>query len=226
MIETIRCFIFLILLLTQAACSTFLEAVDPNDSVGGYRATQDEQGYTKYVRKRVVTPKPPPFVLEVEGHRPESKPAESLASSASDIDGHLGVFLSRSSKAGVTHLGLSLDIQTHENLTLSGGLSVFASDKLYLGFDGIVRVHMNRKITPFVGLGLYLGDSKRCQTYYQGGLPIEECEKYFLTSLYPELGVSFDLDGVKVLVFARDYSNIDQNVRDKATTIYGMGLQF
>ncbi|MEZ4873361.1 MAG: hypothetical protein R2827_14205 [Bdellovibrionales bacterium] len=65
-------------------------------------------------------------------------------------------------------------------LELRAGVSAFNSDMFYLGFDGGIRVRPFEKLSPFVGLGGYLGDAKECESkYIGGGEYLESCEKFF-----------------------------------------------
>ncbi|MCB0415185.1 MAG: hypothetical protein KDD50_12680 [Bdellovibrionales bacterium] len=141
---------------------------------------------------------------------------------------NLSTFLAASSQSKVTHMGVAIDIDKNDSLQFSLGVSFFDSDKFYLGFDGIARLQLfNTFISPYIGAGVYLGDSKKCQySYDYFGDQIETCEKYFLSTLYPEVGMKFRVNQNDILIFYRGYSQIDQSYRDKASEIYGVGVTF
>jgi hypothetical protein len=105
------------------------------------------------------------------------------------------------------------------------GLSMVSSDKTYLGFSTMARVQAPWKLAPYLGVGLYGGDSKTC--YYEPlgyGYSEEICEKYFLISLVGELGLQYQFsDRVRTRLAVRHFTNTRQE-DPLGKTLYGVNI--
>lgn len=85
------------------------------------------------------------------------------------------------------------------------GLAMFDTERrLYLGFDLGTRVRLKiDKLEPFLGVGAYLGDHKRCEERENAfGDTVEDCEKNFLGATYIEYGLKYE----GFALFGREYS--------------------
>ena len=100
------------------------------------------------------------------------------------------------------------------------GVGFFSSERqLYAGCDGSVRLQVPQlAISPFAGLGAYIGDIKKCTistTTY-----IEECEKKFLIAGYTELGLSYSV----LQLFWRNYNINRAGVEIPSDQFWGLGI--
>ncbi len=127
--------------------------------------------------------------------------------------------------SGHFHLGGHAGISLSEWFMFRFGLSAFASKDLYLGGDLSTRFHAPLGfIRPFVGAGVYFGDSKKCSNEYisSTGTYIEVCDKKFLTAGYGEAGVEFG----HVSIFVRDYRLSRAGLSVPTDMFWGVGLRF
>ncbi|MCJ8275313.1 MAG: hypothetical protein HRT44_00465 [Bdellovibrionales bacterium] len=101
------------------------------------------------------------------------------------------------------------------------------SDYTYLGGNLAARVSVPHwKLSPYVGFEGYLGDHKNC-TYQTNSQfeQIETCEKVFLASAYSELGLRLNIkDSVRLYLFTRGLSKIDQTAREDLAMFYGFSI--
>ncbi len=144
---------------------------------------------------------------------------ESQEKLSSGFSGSLEVAMT----SGHVHLGAHAGIGFVNWWTLRLGVSAFFSKDVYTGFDLSTRAYvpLEWKIRPYVGVGLYLGDSRSCQSEsLGGGLSVELCDKKFLSAGYGEAGL--DLGGFHL--FARDYNITRAGLSVPAETFYGIGL--
>jgi len=104
------------------------------------------------------------------------------------------------------------------------GVSLFKSDhQVYAGFDGSIRVQLpNPNFSPFVGAGIYMGDTKKCSYKNNGFNSYEECEKKFLTSGYAEAGIQIR----SVQAFFRNYKINRAGISIPSDQFWGVGLSF
>jgi len=102
------------------------------------------------------------------------------------------------------------------------GVSLFNSDhQIYAGFDGSIRAHLpNPNFSPFVGAGVYIGDTKKCSN--QNNSYSQECEKKFLTSGYTEIGIQIK----SVQAFLRNYKINRAGISIPSDQFWGIGLSF
>lgn len=111
-----------------------------------------------------------------------------------------------------------------KNISGGVGIAFLGSDRSYFGFNGQARLHFPWRVTPYIGIGLYGGDSKTC-TYEPlgGGYSEEICEKYVLFALTGDAGLQVTLtDHARLRLFARGFSQTRQG-DPLGATLYGMG---
>lgn len=126
---------------------------------------------------------------------------------------------------GTGHFDLSVDwLNKYVDLTL--GVTSFNSDRNYGGFIGGVRAHMPWKISPFIGVGFFTGDSEKCNTQpYNEEYDEEICEMYILRSMTYEAGVQARFYGhFQARAYARHLENARQG--DSSSTLYGVSLMW
>ncbi len=115
------------------------------------------------------------------------------------------------------------------NEFISGGLGIafVSSDRNYFGFNGSIRAHYPWIVSPFLGVGLYAGDSKTCSYQPQGyGITREDCEKYYLFAATADAGVQLNFEkNFVVRVFARGFSQTRQG-DPLGDTLYGTSFAF
>lgn len=114
-----------------------------------------------------------------------------------------------------------------EYLSGGAGVSFVSSDRTYFGFNGQVRIHYPWVVSPFVGVGAYLGDSKSCDyTPASNALTQETCEKYYLSAVTADLGLQFNFDKNFVMrTYARGFSQTRQG-DPLGDTLYGTSFAF
>ncbi len=244
---------FLTLIFLLANCSTVGEVMSPNDSAFGYERKND--GSTKYVRERVIS-KRSNGLGHIHDHsynhnhnhnaytydndsyqRPSSLEylmINQLASSASQSSLPSGISLGISNsiaeKDSNVHFGLEAEVPLlYGWLVARTGLSFFKSDYLYIGGTlGARLTNPHWKLSPYVGVEAYIGDHKRCDYRPRDHATlIETCEKVFLTTLYSEAGLRWKFsEKVKLYLFTRGYSKVDQTIREDLAMFYGGSLFF
>jgi len=124
-----------------------------------------------------------------------------------------GVYLSGGmqyqAEADQLFLGAELGCERYATSWLSGRAAIAATlgnNEGYLGFDTGLRLQTPTRIAPFVGMGMFLGASRRIELADSDGLnndddfftdePGEEAEvDDWLGAVYPEVGVHFWLNG-------------------------------
>jgi hypothetical protein len=101
-----------------------------------------------------------------------------------------GFYLEGAKSGSHIHLGIHGGLEISKNLMARLGASLFFSEgQGFAGFDGSLRYHiLPNDIKPFIGLGGYAGDSKKCYREYNNltGRYDEICEKKFLYAAYLE----------------------------------------
>ena len=99
----------------------------------------------------------------------------------------------------------------------------YESNELYGGFSGFAFVHMGQVINPYIGLGVYLGETLHCSSSEEeSGRCVEEP----IAAIYPEFGVEFNIDILQVSPYIRRY--FDSSDSNKSGNVYGInfGLKF
>lgn len=184
-------------------------------------------------------PTPVPLVIqEIETQRNVEPTIENLAGGTviestrvTQLEDHPLYVEPKNSNKGGIGLGLELGFnQKHFHLNgmllhefgfVDGklGISLFKSgDDLYAGLDLGARpkLKLNEDVALFAGLGVYGGDSKKCQTTND----IETCEKKFLFAGYLEAGAYLG----SVSLFARKYAIEEAGRRIPSDLFYGIGF--
>jgi hypothetical protein len=197
-----------------------------NDTAYGYSKKTNEKGEVTYTRKRIVQeaqpqtyPEPIQYAFNSDAPLIETT-TEAVASETSS-----DVYLEYSSGSNHTHFGGGLNFELAPHLETRLGGSLFSSnDVIYLGFDVAGRIKFKvDNIEPFVGLGTYLGDNKKCEySYDEYGNKWEECEKAFLFANYLEAGLRYE----NISIFTRVYSINDRDISLPKKYLWGINLFF
>lgn len=182
-------------LFLLTSCATFNEAIDPNDSTLGYTESKNDKGETVHVRKKVKGSYNPPVQnitpTPILNTASQSDDTSSTKKDPFEFGDESGGYLEFSGGDGHIHMGVGLSGELGNNVDVKGGVSLFSGENsLYTGFDlaGRFKLKING-LTPFIGAGGHIGDSKKCSESYENGQIVETCEKKFLSALYSELGV-------------------------------------
>ena len=216
--------------LALTGCSTFHELTTPGETTRGYVETRNSQGETVYRRERVVSPLAAPAEPDPRsGTSPSllnpSEPmgvaptATNASGQAPAEEGRADAFFSAELAAakGYGQIGIAIGKETWSFMDLRGGVSLFFGSETYAGFDLGARAKMKfGLLSPFVGLGGYLGDTKSCSTQNF----VETCDKKFLSAAFTEVGVFI----WALTLFYRNYS-IEEAGR-KVPTTYSIGLGY
>ncbi len=219
------------------------EVMSTSQAASDYKAVSVDGKRDKYVRERIVNPylQSPSGPLRFSGSSigvagvsspPIAKASEvrqEVTSVVPDSDKDWSGFVVANfpNEESGGHVGVGLGFG-EEDFHFRGGVSVFSSDKTYLGFDFGGRLTPFGKLSPFVGFGGYIGDAKECEVEDVGaGYFVETCEKFFLATAYPEIGIRWEVEsGTSFSLFARDYSSFGQEIQDGATRMYGVSVDF
>lgn len=237
-------FFFTTVFLT-AGCSTVLETLNEPDSPNYYKTT-DSTGQPVYQRRRVIDETVPssyssqPLFELIDLASALSSTSNSSMTLAQSNPGTVQYDIdstdteeTESSRAITVSLftqkqAFNADISYEmkaDYFSLDLGLSAVSSDKSYIGFSTIARMNLPWTLTPYLGVGLYLGDSKTCQTRPLGyGYTEEICDKYFLSSLVGEIGLQYTFSHrLQTRLGARYFSNARQQ-DDLGKTLYGINI--
>lgn len=229
-------FLPLVFIAPLSGCSTVAETLFESEAPEYYPAT-DSSGQKVYQRQRIVheSDRNKSSVLSLIDLADSfssipTQPSESYmtleqsnsASSADELSSAFstGMFVQKET----WNADLSYEF-VGEVFSWDVGLSMVSSDKTYLGFSTMARIQAPWKLTPYMGVGLYGGDSKTC--YYEplgDGYSEETCEKYFLVSLVGELGLQYLFnDRLRARLAARHFTNTRQE-DPLGKTLYGVNI--
>ena len=229
---------FAFMLFFVSSCTTLLESTSPIQNQPTYQRTKNSSGETVYRQQHFQpTPNPTPtnaiqpifsnddrYSNTSEVHMSPNQNSSSL-SSQSETDNHNWVgYFEGASTTGHLHLGLHGGYQINDYLQPRIGTSFFFSEKdLYGGFDLSARaIAPIGEIKPFIGIGGYLGDTKKC--YYLEGQPQTEanyvCDKKFLTAGYTELGATYKF----IEIFWRNYNINRAGLNIPTDQFFGIGI--
>lgn len=228
-------FIFTVLI---TGCSTVGEILLEGAASMDYSQTTDSNGNTKFERRRIVdssrglTSLPPPTpLLSIEPTSYEySSSTDSTQQTKTTTDNEYplsgGLVISSSANENTFNGDISYE-WLGQYISGDVGISMVGSDLTYFGFSGQLRAHFPWKLSPYVGAGLYGGDSKTC--YYQpigGGYSEEICEKYYLFSTTADLGLQYLFtDNLQVRIFGRSFSKTRQG-DPLRSELYGLAFAF
>jgi hypothetical protein len=226
----------LIFVAPLSACSTVAETIFESEAPTYYQAT-DSSGQEVYRRQRIVHESerntspavsfigftdsissslsgPSESYLNLRQSHPE--PDTEEVSSAFTV----GMFVQKET----WNSDLSYEF-VGDVFSWDVGLSMVNSDKTYLGFSTMARLQAPWKLAPYLGVGLYGGDSKTC--YYEPlgyGYSEEICEKYFLISLVGELGLQYQFNNrLRTRLAVRHFTNTRQE-DPLGKTLYGVNI--
>ncbi len=230
------CFVFLLLLVS--GCTTLLESTSPIQNQPTYQRTKNSSGETVYRQQHFQPTTTPTHTIQPifsnedrysntpETHlSPTQTPSNLTSQSETENHNWVGYF-EGASTTGHLHLGLHGGYQINDYLQPRIGTSFFFSEKeLYGGFDLSIRALLPiGDIKPFVGIGGYLGDTKKC--YYLEGQPQTEtnyvCDKKFLTAGYTEFGVNYKF----LEIFWRNYNINRAGISIPTDQFFGIGIVF
>lgn len=220
-----------ILLITLASqfsfsCHTMMESTLTPYTNYNYQPTKNDKGETVYKSEQVSYQTQPiqPAIQVVTPSEHQSVKPQQLQNSDDGFKPHSSaVFIEAAKDHDQFHLGIHYGIFMENNVVLfRGGTSLFSSgDENYLGFDFSARAYLrNNFIEPFVGLGGYIGDIKKC--VYDFNLGRNICEKKFLNAGYGEIGLQKDW----FQIFWRDYNISRAGVQVPSESTLGIGVVF
>lgn len=148
----------------------------------------------------------------------KSTPKEKATSDA------MSVIADFSAGPGHTHIGFHLGFAIESFFQPRIGTSLFHSKQPYWGFDASARFFLPlMSLQPFLGLGLYLGDTKSCHTQWnQNTYQYDEiCDKKFLGAAYSEAGIRYRIFSV----FMRNYRINRADLDIPTDHFYGISLE-
>ncbi|MBY0385738.1 hypothetical protein K2X05_11330 [bacterium] len=225
---------FFLLLPFINGCSTVSETLFESDSPS-YQRSVDSSGHTVYRSQRIFheSERDTPSVVSLMDLADTistafSQPSESYMTlaqsnpSAKDFSSALtmGMFVQEETFNSDISYEFVGDVFSWDL-----GLGMVNSDKLYLGFSTMARMHAPWKLAPYLGVGLYGGDSKTCTTQPIGSGYYEEvCEKYFLTSLVGEFGLRYIFNDRMQTRLAIRHFNYTRQGDPLAQTLYGLNI--
>lgn len=237
-------YLFLILPFINA-CSTVSESVFEHNSPS-YHKSFDTEGHTVYRSHRIFheSERDHSSVVSLIDLADTlstvfSQPSSSSMTLAQSHPGTIDLRLEENSEAkdfsSAFTMGLFAQKETFnsdfsyefvgEVFSWDLGLAMVSSDKLYLGFSTMARVQAPWKWAPYLGIGLYSGDSKTCTTEPIGyGYYEEVCEKYFLTSIVGEIGLRYTFNERIQTRFALRHFNDTRQGDPLGQTLYGINI--
>lgn len=232
-VQILRAPLLISVFVFLSGCHTLLESTQPIPPV--YSKETNERGETVYKsqksRPRWYEPYEQSYTSKpwvnsslestnVRSNEPLTKNPIQLQPQNLQQKASISGFLEFANGDGNTHLGVHVGLPVLTDLLHArGGLSMFLSNSdTYLGFDGSARLKIFRaNLSPFIGLGAYFGDSKKCQQDLFEG---EVCEKKFLSAGYGEIG--FQYQGFHI--FWRDYNITRAGLNVPTNGLWGIGL--
>lgn len=222
-----------------SSCSTVTEVFDEEQSATSYKKTTNEKGETVYKRVKVIEPTSGQDRREelaakerelmklnaIQSTPVEEEQSEPSASDSSQTESSVKLAVELSKGSDNTHIGGIVNMDMFDYFNGGIGLSLFTGNDLYFGID--LRLRLIKKMgdfTPFIGIGGYLGDSKRCREDYdlQLGRYVEICEKKFLSAGLAEVGVQYKA----VSLFYRRYDITEAGRAVPYTHFFGLGYTF
>lgn len=219
--------------LVCTACSTMSENFLETNNGGDYIETSDKYGNTVYRRHRILPPPSLATSTSSSSTIPSSNlledslqlisllqtpPTTTIHSLTSELppaetekDSSVAFTASLFGAKDTMNTDIAIEYRK-DNLSGDVGLSLVGSDKIYMGFSSMARLQLDTDVSPYLGFGVYLGDSKTCSyTNLGGGYKEEICDKYFLTSLVSEAGLQIKIEkSVQLRLAARYFTNTRQ----------------
>lgn len=124
--------------------------------------------------------------------------------------------------------GLEIAMSAHNDYfggRLSGTLykggknNEYESGELYAGFSGFGYVHMGQDINPYLGVGVFIGETLNCTDEQE---EFENCSEEMTAALYPELGLELNIENIQVTPYIRRY--FDTSDSRKSGNVYGINF--
>lgn len=101
------------------------------------------------------------------------------------------------------------------------GLNDDNEDDVFKGVSLLGFTHLGTFIDPYVGLGVFFGESESCHYFAANE---EVCESDYTLAVYPEVGVSVNIWRIQIAPYARRYFDTDSGVSNM--NAYGVSLGF
>lgn len=211
--------------LFLSSCNTMLES--NYKTVLSSTTEKNSKGETIHKTKEVPNPflllpttnsNPPYRSLNDPGFDNSPSPS-SAAKEPSNAKG----FIELANEKNNLHLGLLFGAPFANNFFMGRfGVSLFSSEKeIYAGFDGSVRLQIPEStFSPFLGVGAYYGDTKKCTS--SASSFVEDCEKKFLFAGFTEIGITYSA----VQVFWRNYNISRAGITIPVEHFWGLGFSF
>lgn len=99
----------------------------------------------------------------------------------------------------------------------------YESNEFYAGFSGFGFVHMGQDINPYLGLGVFVGETLHCTSDEE---EFENCVEETSAAIFPELGIEFNIQSVQITPYIRRY--FDTSDSRNSGNVYGInfGISF
>lgn len=222
-----------ILFLLFSGCTTFIESTQwggpPN-----YKQTKNSQGETVYRETKSAPTYSSPVIYPVynpvnsisDSHSTLSASPAPHTASIENSSSNLFGYIEAANSDQNFHLGLHAGYLFNDYFITRLGTSFFSSNhELYGGFDLSGRaIYKVGFVTPFAGLGVYVGDTKKCFTQEASNGSGQEtvCDKKFLYAAYSELGIEITF----INIFWRNYAISRAGISIPQDQLYGIGIIF
>ncbi len=158
------------------------------------------------------------------------------------LDGRGGVYIELGGRSDPDAIGGEIGISHYasEDVSVRGGLAFFASDSsddIFGGGTLDVRFNLGKKISPFLGFGVFVGYSDETVSAENddidndddGSIDEDGEEKAIVTdlfaSIFPEVGIHFFVSDTTRLTVASRYQMTTEG-RDNDNWIYNFGIAF
>jgi hypothetical protein len=95
----------------------------------------------------------------------------------------------------------------------------YEDTELYGGFSALAFVHFDQVINPYLGIGLFAGESFNCST-----IEVEQnrCSEEAILAIYPELGIEVTIMQVTISPYIRRY--FDTKSSSNSDNVYGINF--
>lgn len=151
---------------------------------------------------------------------------------AQDIRDYAYLTLGGFNEAEGEHAGAEIsvmgDLGSNAAIRLSGvlysGINQSKIDDLFAGYSLTGYFHLEHEtINPYLGLGVFGGKTFNCRDREEEN---DWCEEESVVALYPEFGIAFDINKLRVYPYVRRY--FDSNSGASMVNAYGIqvGITF
>ncbi len=220
------------LVILLSSCHTMMEATSLSaPTIGSYQSTENQKGETIYRSSQPAysAPVTPGIAISPAYSYSSSEESASSSSATSSLfSGNSGIngFIEAAKDHDQFHMGIHAGgFMDNDVLMPRGGLSFFSSgSETYWGFDVSMRAYYRTEsIQPFLGLGGYGGDTKKCYYQNSGTGKLEQiCEKNFLYAGFAEVGLHYQW----FEIFWRDYNISRAGIQVPSESSWGIGIVF